>query len=160
LLTFSPGTNLPNSKVVLEGVSKLGMTFGAYQFNLQGRLVPVPKEEYLAALYRPLPFRIEDDQGNLLSHIQAIPWQEGAAIKMTGKLPLEGFLIFLGRLALEAQIFKQPHGAISSVLPIGKAEIPMPERKPECPERFEPTCVSGGATIWRIAYHESRFEEI
>jgi hypothetical protein len=38
-------------------------------------------------------------------------------------------------------------------------EIPIPERKPECPERFEPTFVSGGATIWRIAYHESRFEE-
>jgi hypothetical protein len=38
-------------------------------------------------------------------------------------------------------------------------EIPMPERKPECPERFEPTFVSGGVTIWRIAYHESRFEE-
>ena len=123
LLTFSPGTNLPNSKVVLEGVSKLGMTFGAYQFNLQGRLVPVPKEEYLAALYRPLPFRIEDEEGNLLSHIQAIPWQEGAAIKMTGKLPLEGFLIFLGRVGLDARIFKQPNGAISSVLPIGKAEF-------------------------------------
>ena len=123
LMTFSPGTKLPNSKVVLEGVSNLGMTFGAYQFNLQGRLVPVPKEEYLAALYRPLPFRIEDEEGNLLSHIQAIPWQEGAAIKMTGKLPLEGFLIFLGRVGLDAQIFKQPHGAISSVLPIGKAEF-------------------------------------
>ena len=123
LMTFSPGTNLPNSKVVLEGVSKLGMTFAAYQFNLEGRLVPVPKEEYLAALYRPLPFRIEDDEGNLLSHIQLIPWQDGAAIRMTGKLPLEGFLIFLGRVASEAQIFKQPHGAISSVLPIGKAEF-------------------------------------
>jgi hypothetical protein len=123
LLTFSPGTNLPNSKVVLDGISHLGMTFGAYQFNLQGRLVPVPKEEYFAVLFRPLPFRIEDEAGNLLSHIQAIPWQEGAAIRMTGKLPLEGFLIFLGRVGLDAQIFKQPHGAISSVLPIGNAEF-------------------------------------
>ena len=123
LLTFAPGTNIPNSKVVLEGISHLGLTFGAYQFNLQGRLVPVPKEEYFAALSRPLPFRIEDAAGNLLSHIQAIPWQEGAAIKITGKLPLEGFLIFLGRAGLEARIFKQTHGAISSVLPIGKAEF-------------------------------------
>jgi hypothetical protein len=123
LKTFSPGTNLPNSDVVLEGVSRLGMTFGAYQFNLQGQLVPVPDKEYLAALYRPLPFRIEDNEGNLLSHIQAIPWQDGAAIRMTGKLPLEGFLLFLGRVGLEAQIFRQANGAISSVLPIGKADF-------------------------------------
>jgi hypothetical protein len=123
LMTFSPGTNLPNSKIVLEGVSDRGMTFGAYQFNLQGQLVPVPKEEYLAALYRPLPLRIEDDEGNLLSHIEAIPWQGGAAIQITGKLPLEPFMLFLGPVALDARIFKQPNGAISSVLPIGKAEF-------------------------------------
>jgi hypothetical protein len=123
LMTFSPGTNLPNSKIVLEGVSDRGMTFGAYQFNLQGQLVPVPKEEYLAALYRPLPFRIEDDEGNLLSHIQPIPWQGGAAIQIKGELPLEPFMLFLGPVGLEAHIFKQPNGAISSVLPIGEAEF-------------------------------------
>ncbi len=123
LQTFSPGTNLPNSKVVLEGVSDLGMTFGAYQFNLQGKLVPVPNEEYLAALYRPFPFRIEDDSGNLLAHIQAIPWQDGAAIRVRGKLPLEPFLAFLGRAGSDARIFPQADGAISSVLPIGKAEF-------------------------------------
>ncbi len=123
LKTFSPGTNLPNSDVILEGVSHLGMTFGAYQFNLQGQLVPVPNEEYLAALYRPLPFRIEDNAGNLLAHIQAIPWQDGAAIRVTGKLPLEAFLPFLGPVGLDAQIFRQSESAISSVLPIGKAEF-------------------------------------
>jgi len=123
LKTFSPGTNLPNSDVVLEGVSHLGMTFGAYQFNLQGQLVPVPNEEYLAALYRPLPFRIEDNAGTLLSHLQAIPWQDGAAIRVTGKLPLEAFLPFLGPVGLDARIFRQSNGAISSVLPIGKTEF-------------------------------------
>ena len=123
LMTFSPGTKLPNSQAILEGISHLGMTFGAYQFNLEGMLIPAPKEEYLAALYRPLPFRIEDEKGNLLSHIQAIPWQGGAAIKMMGKLPLAGFLPFLGRVASDAQIFEQGDRAISSVLPIGKAKF-------------------------------------
>lgn len=123
LKTFSPGTDLPASDVVLDGVLHLGLTFGAYQFNLQGVLVPVPNEEYLAALYRPLPFRIEDQDGNLLSHIHAIPWQGGAAIRMTGKLPLEGFLPFLGRVASDARIFRQANSAISSVLPIGKNEF-------------------------------------
>jgi len=123
LQTFSPGTNLPNSKVLLEGVSHLGMTFGAYQFNLLGRLVPVPDKEYLAVLYRPFPFRIEDDSGNLLAQIQVIPWQEGAAIRVRGELPLEPFLALLGRVGSDAQIFPQPDGAISSVLPIGKAQF-------------------------------------
>ncbi|MEX0807021.1 MAG: hypothetical protein WD688_27410, partial [Candidatus Binatia bacterium] len=123
LMTFSPGTKLPNSQNVLEGMSHLGMTFGAYQFNLEGMLISAPKEEYLAVLHRPLPFRIEDDKGILVSHIQAIPWQGGAAIKMTGNLPLAGFLPFLGHVASNAQIFEQRDGAISSVLPIGKAEF-------------------------------------
>jgi hypothetical protein len=39
------------------------------------------------------------------------------------------------------------------------AEIPIPDRKPEAPERFEGTFVSGGRKIWRIAYHDSKFEE-
>lgn len=123
LKTFSPGTDLPNSDVVLEGVLKLGMTFGAYQFNLEGQLVPVPATAYLAGLYRPLPFRIEDDAGTLLAHIQPIPWQEGAAIRVTGKLPIDAFLPFLGPAGLNANIFRRPESAISSVLPIGKAEF-------------------------------------
>jgi hypothetical protein len=123
LMTFSPGTQLPTSQAVLDGNPNLGMTFGGYQFNLEGMLEPAPKEEYLAALYRPLPFRIEDEKGNLLSHIYEIPWQGGAAIKMTGKLPLAGFLPFLGHVASDAQIFEQKDGAISSVLPIGKADF-------------------------------------
>jgi hypothetical protein len=39
------------------------------------------------------------------------------------------------------------------------AEIPIPDRKPDPPERFEPTFVTGEATIWRIAYHDSPFDE-
>jgi hypothetical protein len=51
--------------------------------------------------------------------------------------------------------------ALQALMPSGLsvAEIPMPERKPVCPERFEPTFVSGGTTIWRTAYHDSKFEE-
>src|SRR5260370_26369369 len=41
---FTPGTNLPEMKVVLEGVSRLGMTLFAYQFNLEAQLKPVPEE--------------------------------------------------------------------------------------------------------------------
>jgi hypothetical protein len=43
--------------------------------------------------------------------------------KVTGELPLEAFLPFLGPVGFDAQIFRQSNGAISGVLPIGKAEF-------------------------------------
>ena len=123
LLTFSPGTKLPIADVVLKGVSPSGITLGAYQFNLAGELVPVPDEIYLGRVLPPLPFRIEDSKGNLLSHLEFINWQDGGAIRLTGKLPLEGILIFLGPMAKNARLIRQQDGAISSVLNIGQREF-------------------------------------
>ena len=123
LLTFFPGTKLPIMDVVLEGVSSYGITLGAYQFNLESKLVPVPDEMYSGRRLPPIPFRIEDQKGKLLSHLEFITWQGGGAIRLTGKLPLEGLLVFLGPAAKEAQIIKQSNGSISSVLNIGQAEF-------------------------------------
>ncbi len=123
LLTFSPGTRLPTKEVVLEGVSHLGITVGAYQFNLQGQLVPVTNDVYFARGLIPLPFRIEDSDGTLLSHLEFIPWQDGGVVRLIGQLPLDGILVFLGPLAKNAQIIKQSDGAISSVLPIAQTEF-------------------------------------
>lgn len=123
LLTFSPGTKLPIADVVLEDVSPYGITLGAYQFNLESKLVPLPDEMYSGRRLPPIPFRIEDQKGKLLSHLEFITWQGGGAIRLTGKLPLEGLLIFLGPAAKEAQIIKQSNGSISSVLNIGQAEF-------------------------------------
>lgn len=51
--------------------------------------------------------------------------------------------------------------ALQARIPSGLSvtEIPMSERKPVSPERFEVTFVSDGTKIWRIAYHDSKFEE-
>ena len=38
-------------------------------------------------------------------------------------------------------------------------EIPLAQRLPEAPERFQNTLKHGGIVIWRIAYHQSTFEE-
>jgi hypothetical protein len=123
LLTFSPGTKLPIADVVLEDVSPYGITFGAYQFNLKGRLVSLPDEMYSGRRFPPIPIRIEDQKGKLLSHLEFITWQGGGAVRLIGKLPLEGLLVFLGPAAKEAQIIKRSDGAISSVLNIGLAEF-------------------------------------
>jgi hypothetical protein len=123
LLTFSPGTKLPIADVVLEDVSPYGITLGAYQFNLKGRLVSLPDEMYSGRRFPPFPIRIEDQKGKLLSHLEFITWQGGGAVRLIGKLPLEGLLVFLGPAAKEAQIIKRSDGAISSVLNIGLAEF-------------------------------------
>lgn len=123
LLTFSPGTKLPIADVVLEDVSPYGITLGAYQFNLESKLVPLPDEMYSERRLPTIPFRIEDQKGKLLSHLEFITWQGGGAVSLIGKLPLEGLLVFLGPAAKEAQIIKRPDGAISSVLNIGQAEF-------------------------------------
>jgi hypothetical protein len=62
---FSPGVKLPENAAV-EGVSSMGMTLGAYQFNLKRELVPVPDEMRMdrGASLRNLPFRIETLKGN------------------------------------------------------------------------------------------------
>lgn len=125
LQVFSPGAGLPDTQKVLEGVPPYGLTFGAYQFNLQCQLVPVPEEMYSdrGIGLRNLPLRIEDKRGKLLSHLCFIPWQEVGVIRVIGRMPLEGILIFLGPVAKKAQLFKLPDGAISSVLPIGRHQF-------------------------------------
>ncbi len=121
---FSPGVKMPHDAAV-EGVSSMGMTLGAYQFNLKRELVPVPDEMRTdkGAGLRNLPFRIETRQGKLLSHVQFIPWQEGGAVRMIGKMPLESVLVYLGPVMKQAQFIEQKDARISSVLPITRADF-------------------------------------
>jgi hypothetical protein len=51
--------------------------------------------------------------------------------------------------------------ALQAHMPNGVSisEIPIAERNPEIVERFRPALVRGGASIWEISYHDSKFEE-
>jgi len=42
---------------------------------------------------------------------------------------------------------------------ISISEIPVAERPPEIVERFQPALVGGGMPIWKILYHDSKFED-
>jgi hypothetical protein len=123
LQTFSPGTKLPNMNEALKEISPIGITLGAYQFNLQHQLVPARNLLWEQGKIGPLPVRIEDSKGNLLSHLEFIPWQDGGVVRLIGKLPLEGILVFMGPVSQNAHIIRQPDGAISSVLPIGESQF-------------------------------------
>ncbi len=123
---FSPGARLPEWAQVLEGVSRYAVTITGYQYNLSGELLPVPRHLYNDRYLAPLPIRIENGQGNLLSTLQFIPWQDGGTILLRGQLPLDGLLVFLGlgRAAFQrAGIVKRPDAQISYVLPITRAHF-------------------------------------
>src|ERR1019366_5738967 len=115
---------LANEEAV-KGISTVGMNIGGYQFNLKRELVPVHDEmrSDKGAGLRNLPFRIESRAGKLLSHVQFIPWQEGGAIRIIGKMPLESVLIFLGPVMKQAHIIQQENARISSVLPITRNDF-------------------------------------
>ena len=124
LALFSPGANLPQWLEVLEGTPKDGITLWGYQYKLSGDLVPVPRQFYNDRYLPPPPLRIEDQSGNVLSTVQFLPWQDGGAVLLKGKLPLEGLLIFFGKEALErGGIVRRPDAQISYVLPITEANF-------------------------------------
>ncbi len=124
LMIFSPGANLPNWGKVLEGIPKEGITLTGYQYNLSGNLMLIPRQFYNDRYIPQRPFLIEDQQGNLLSTIQFLPWQDGGVVLLKGKLPLDGLLIFLGKKALErGGTVKRDDGQISYVLPIKQADF-------------------------------------
>lgn len=120
LAIFRPGAKLPNFTHVLEGVSQLAVTVSGYQYNLRGDLVPVPRQFYNDRYIPPLPMRIEDRKGQLLSTIQFLPWQDGGALLLRGKLPLDGLMVFLDKEALKKTglVRRPPDLQISYVLPI------------------------------------------
>jgi hypothetical protein len=69
LTVFSPGANLPDRLAVLEGVPDLAITLSGYQCDLNGQLVPVPRQFYRDRYLAPPPLRIEDRQGQLLRRL-------------------------------------------------------------------------------------------
>lgn len=117
---FSPGVKLPDREATLIDVPQVGMTLAGYQSNSKGLLVPASADHYRGgtAFRHPLLLRIEDQHGALLSHLQFIPWQDGAVVRLNGKLPLEGLLVFLGSVAAKGMIIKRPDGQYAGVLPI------------------------------------------
>jgi hypothetical protein len=121
--TFSPATELPPWQQTLEGVPESVVTVTGFQYNLKGDLVPVPRQFYNDRYLPPQPLLIQDKQGNVLSTIQYMPWQDGGTILLRGKLPLEGLLVFLGKDALRGGVIKRPALQISHVLPITPADF-------------------------------------
>ena len=89
-----------------------------YQYNLAGQLLPIPQELYNDRYLPPLPMLMEDGQGNVLSTVQFVPWQDGGVILLRGQLPLDGLLVLLGKDALKNGILRRGDLQLSYVLRI------------------------------------------
>ena len=123
LAIFSPGAKLPNFMHLLEGCSSMAVTCSGFQYNLKGALVPVPRHLYNDRYFPPRPLRIEDRKGKLLATIKFLPWQEGGAVMMTGKMPLEAIMVFLGKVGLAGGVIRPNETTISNVIPITAANF-------------------------------------
>jgi len=126
LSIFSPGLTppLPKWLNILDGVPQTAITYLGFQPNLSGELVPVPRERYNDRLIPQIPVVIEDGDGNLLSTLEYVEWQDGGVLILTGKLPLEGLLIFFDpKKAINRQVIKLPNAQISYVLPIKRPDF-------------------------------------
>src|SRR5260370_24006665 len=125
LAIFTPGAKVPNFSQILEIVPKTGVVICGYQYDLQGEIQPVPRQYYADRYFPPLPMRIEDQKGELLSTIEFLPWQDGGVLLLRGKLPLDGLMVFLGGEALKKAcvVRRPPDLQISYALPITAANF-------------------------------------
>jgi hypothetical protein len=130
LYFFCPDIAPPNHHEILEGVPTSGISLEPYQFNLKGELAPVPNQlRFNQFSLFPLGFRAEDRKGNILARVQYLPWQDGCIVRVSGKLPIEAFLIFAGKEALSQPVIRLQESQLSGVLPLSREQfIQMAER--------------------------------
>jgi hypothetical protein len=130
LYFFSPGTTLPPYKEILEGVPHLSMTIAPYQQSLSGQLVPVPLElQFNRFFLFPVGFTVVDGKGEELAKVRYLPWQDGGVVRVTGKLPIEGILVFGGKEAMSQPVIRFGGEQFSGVIPLSRQGfIEMTER--------------------------------
>jgi hypothetical protein len=124
LFFFSPGVQLPDMKQVVEEVPNQAITFSGFQYNLNGAIVPVPRQFYNDRYLPPLPVNIEDRSSNLLCTLQFLPWQDGGTILLKGQLPLEAIMPFLRGVDMRrAGKIKRDDREIAYVLPMKEEDF-------------------------------------
>ena len=123
LALFAPGADVPKFPDIVEGIANTGVTLTGYQCNLAGELVPVPRQFYNDRYLAPLPFIIDDGRGRVLGAVQFLRWQDGGVILLSGEMPLEVLLAFLGPVAARSGIVRRPGLQLSYAMPITEADF-------------------------------------
>jgi hypothetical protein len=124
LYFFQPGVGLPPYREIVKDMPATGMPIAAFQFNLEGDLVPVPTSMRFDELFLfPLSFRVEDKQGNLHAKVQYLPWQNGGVVRVQGQFPIEALLVFAGKSALREPIVRFQGEQTSGVIPMSRDQF-------------------------------------
>lgn len=124
LKIFSPDSKLPDWTQIVEGSQKECISGHGYQYNMSGKLLPVPEQFYNDRYIPPPPYHIKDKEQNILSSLQFLPWQDGGVILLKGKLPLDMLLLYLDKKVLKrAGIIRRNDRQISYALPISKTDF-------------------------------------
>lgn len=124
LWLFSPGASLPNRDEIIKDIQNHALIQSGYQYNLSGELCPVPPEQVQGRMLPTQPLLIQDQKGETLAALKFLKWQDGGVIWLSGKLPLEGLLVFLGGQALKkAGTIKREGFQLSHVLAIAERDF-------------------------------------
>lgn len=107
-------SQIPSTAIVAAG----------YQYNLEGELRPVPRDQYEdRAVPRPV-FHITDRKEKVLAGVQFLPWQDGAVILTVGSFPVDMLLLYADpRVRKGGPVYRRDGRQISSVMPISHAEF-------------------------------------
>jgi hypothetical protein len=68
------------------------------------------------------------------------------------KLITDRMLCFVEDICVHGIQHRMPKG-------VSVSEVPLSQRPPERPERFKICTTGGGMPLWKIVYHESKFDE-
>ena len=125
LWIFSPGADLPDREAIIKGVRNIALTQTGYQHNLAGELRPVLADQIQGRMLPIRPFLLQDRKGETLAAVKFLKWQDGGVILLSGKLPLEGILVFLASDAVlkKAGAIKHDGLQLSHVLPITEQDF-------------------------------------
>jgi len=118
-LTFYPRRpSTPPFDVILEGTQKMAVSVTGYQFNAKRQLKAVPPEMYTNPTAQ-LSMIVHDATGAQIGILDFIPWQDGAALRWYGRIPLEELILhFPHRDLKDIKIIEHSGAQYSSVLDI------------------------------------------
>ena len=119
---FEPGTQVPDYRLLLEGVPRHGLPKETYQSNLAGRLTAMSVDQEIGLRLNFDVFYLES-AGKSLGSIQFVDWQDGGVLIVRGKFPILPFFLCLKQVLPDIPLEHMRHisgtdKSVSYVLPI------------------------------------------
>ena len=94
---FKPRVKVPDYRELIKDMPSHGAATQTYQFNLANTLVPMTREQAIAARLPPDTFNIVSGKRTLGS-VQYQSWQDGGVFVVRGAFPIDLFLVFLNEV--------------------------------------------------------------